>query len=360
MIWFPLASLLPALLVIAGALFGGIWPWLALGSMTAWVYSLDRVRAPGLRRFSENGADRLELVLGLVHFLVLGLTVLAIARGNLTTSQSVALFFASGLFLGQVSNSNAHELIHRSGRAERALGVAVYSSLLFGHHASAHRRVHHVHVATDRDPNSARKGEGFYHFWPRAWLGSFRAGLKAETEARQRRSRKGGLHPYVIYVGGGLLTLVLAFAFGGLAGALVLLALTAHAQMQLLLADYIQHYGLRRLLRDGKPEPVGPQHSWNAPQWYSSAMMLNAPRHSDHHMHPARRFPDLRLDKQDMPIWPRSMPVMAAIAMVPPVWRQIMDRRTERWLPNNDAVQTEPATGGSTPSDLTEFEHDAI
>ncbi len=47
-----------------------------------------------------------------------------------------------------------------------------------------------------------------------------------------------------------------------------MLALAAYAQMQLLLSDYVQHYGLRRKTSEnGKPEPVGPQHSWNAPAW---------------------------------------------------------------------------------------------
>jgi len=134
------------------------------------------------------------------------------------------------------------------------------------------------------------------------------------------------------YVSGAALTLGIAAIIAGWGGVVQLLALAAYAQMQLLLSDYVQHYGLRRKPRaDGRIEPVGPQHSWNAPQWYSSAMMLNAPRHSDHHMRPARAFPALEVTPDTMPILPRSLPVMAALALVPPIWRRVMDRRVARW-----------------------------
>ena len=61
-------------------------------------------------------------------------------------------------------------------------------------------------------------------------------------------------------------------------------------------------------------------------------MMLNAPRHSDHHAHPARPFPQLSLPPGDAaPRLPRSLPVMACVACVPPLWRRMMDRRAAAW-----------------------------
>jgi alkane 1-monooxygenase len=59
--------------------------------------------------------------------------------------------------------------------------------------------------------------------------------------------------------------------------------------------------------------------------------MLNAPRHSDHHAHPSRPYPALRLAETGAePMLPRSLPVMAAIAMVPPAWKQVMGRELKR------------------------------
>ncbi len=96
--------------------------------------------------------------------------------------------------------------------------------------------------------------------------------------------------------------------------------------------SYVQHYGLRRhKLPDGKTEPIGPRHSWNTGAWYSAAMMLNAPRHSDHHLRPARAFPALEIAPDTMPMLPRSLPVMGVIALVPPIWRRVMDARVARW-----------------------------
>ena len=93
------------------------------------------------------------------------------------------------------------------------------------------------------------------------------------------------------------------------------------------MSDYVQHYGLSRTKGpDGRFEPVAARHSWNAPHWFSSALMLNAPRHSDHHARPARPFPQLTLP-DGAPTLPRSLPVMACVALYPRLWRRVMDRR---------------------------------
>lgn len=320
MIRYTLVSLSPYAILILACLLGGNWGWVALGYITLFVAVLDTLPVAGLApRENQRSGSLLAAIAG-AHFLLLSLTLLAIARGNLGIGQLLALGIAVALCFGQVSNSAAHELIHRGNRWLRGVGTAIYVSLLFGHHVSAHLRVHHIWVASDRDPNSARRGEGFWRFFIRAWIGSFRAGLAAERALRQGR----GINPYVIYVLGALGLLVVAGVMGGLRGVIGLLLISGYAQMQLLMADYVQHYGLRRkALPNGKLEPAGPQHSWNAPHWYSSAMMLNAPRHSDHHQNPSRDFAALRLS-EGMPVWPYSMPVMAFIAAIPPLWRRVM------------------------------------
>lgn len=330
MIRFAIATLGMVALLALAILFGSPFPALALACITAGVWALDKIAAlaapdvPGAE-FPAGGG--LSVLLGLLHFPLLygGVAVLVSDTGVL---DKLLTFLALSLFLGQVSNSNAHELIHRAARWPRRLGVAVYCSVLFGHHASAHLRVHHIHAATDKDPNSARFGEAYYAFAARAWAGSLREGYRAERHLRQGR----GAHPYAWYAGGAALSLGIAALIGGALGVAALLALSAYAQAQLFLSDYVQHYGLRR--RDkapGKPEPVGPQHSWNAPQGGSSALMLNAPRHSDHHARPAQPYPGLGIDREAMPLLPYSLPVMACIALVPPLWRRVMDRRAVRW-----------------------------
>ena len=342
-----------ALVVFLGAalLIGRPFPALALIYVSVFTWFLDRFAAlvasdhPGQEFPSGDG---LSVLLGVVHFPLLFGAVWVIAASAAPSMDKVLIFFAVSLFVGQVSNSNAHELIHRSPRWMRRLGVAVYSSILFGHHASAHVRVHHFHAATPLDPNSARVGESFYAFAARAWAGSFLRGLAAETRLRRRRAR--GLHPYLEYAVLSSASLAVAAGLAGGKGILTLLMISAYAQVQLLLSDYVQHYGLRRrTLPSGRYEPVGPQHSWNAPHGFSSALMLNAPRHSDHHAHPSRPYPGLELDRRTMPVLPYSLPVMAAIATLPPVWRRLMDRRAARWsgeIPRkNQRHRPDPAYG---------------
>jgi alkane 1-monooxygenase len=114
---------------------------------------------------------------------------------------------------------------------------------------------------------------------------------------------------------------------------LVWAGLALHAQVQLMLSDYVQHYGLTRATRDdGRLEPVAARHSWNAPQWFSSAMMLNAPRHSDHHAHPARAYPALRLPTaQEAPHLPWPLPVACTLALFPPLWKRAIRPHLAKW-----------------------------
>ncbi|MFV0293685.1 MAG: alkane 1-monooxygenase [Paracoccus sp. (in: a-proteobacteria)] len=329
---FAIVALIPAVLLIWGAGTGG-WPvWAGFLWMAAASPAADTIIARGFGDAGEGtafpAADMVSVLLALAHFILMGVMLWGLAGDWLGTGERIALFIGVGMFFGQVSNSNAHELIHRSGRGLFRLGSAVYVSMLFGHHVSAHRLIHHVYVATDSDPNSARFGESFWHFFPRAWFGSFNAGLVAE---RQRAERSGRQNPYMIWVGGAVVCICAVGLAFGIRVMVDYVAICLYAQMQLMLSDYVQHYGLRRKMQNGRPEPVGLRHSWDAPHPLSSLAMVNAPRHSDHHAHPARIYPALRLNPENpRPMLPYSLPVMGAIAMMPPLWRRVMDRRVKR------------------------------
>jgi alkane 1-monooxygenase len=334
--------LAPLPLLGLGAAFGGVFAWAAAFYIAVLIFVLDALIARAAPDAPEGAefpvANALSVGLALAHFAALLAGVAALSGAtDLDWGSRIVLFFAFGLFFGQVSNSNAHELIHRSDKRLFMLGKWVYISLLFGHHTSAHRLVHHRFVATPEDPNSAPLGEGFWTFAPRAWIGSFVAGYEMERARAAARTPKGlreriaAINPYVVYVLGALWWVALmAQLFGG-PGVMAYLALCAYAQMQLLLSDYVQHYGLQRRALDAtRFEPVDARHSWDAPQPVSALWMLNAPRHSDHHAHPGRIYPALRLGDlaaPGRPVLPRSLPAMATIALIPPLWRRVMDRR---------------------------------
>lgn len=330
---FALATLLPIPLIALGAVQGGVWVVLAVLYMTTLVYLLDQLVhhvTPARPGAEFPAATALSVALALLHFPLLAVVVAGLAGPELSLPAKLALFLAAGLYFGQVGNANAHELIHRSARGLRRLGMWVYVSLLFGHHTSAHPLVHHVHVATPRDPNTARLGESFYAYLPRAWIGSFHSGWTAETARLRRSNRPIWRHPYLLYLGGAALFIATAALWGGVSGVVAYIGLAVHAQIQLLLSDYVQHYGLTRQSAGQRLEPVSDRHSWNSPHWFSSALMLNAPRHSDHHARPARPYPALELH-EGSPTLPRALPAMATLALVPRLWFRVMDRRAAKW-----------------------------
>jgi alkane 1-monooxygenase len=338
---FALATLAPLALFAAAILWGGWWAPAPFAYITVFAMLLDHITGLFLGNVHEGAefpaADALLVVLAIGSLCLMPAVVWAVAGpSGLTGWGRFTIFMGAGLWFGQVANPTAHELIHRSPRALFRLGGLVYCALLFGHHTSAHRLVHHRHAASLDDPNTARSGEGYYAFLIRAWIGSFMRGWLAENDLRARvktAGGKSGLHPYAVYIGLAVLCLACGSAIAGGWGLLGWLALALHAQSQLMLSDYVQHYGLLRVRRaDGKLEPVSARHSWNAPHWFSSAYMLNAPRHSDHHAHPARPYPALRLPTLDeAPHLPWPLPFACMLALCPPIWKRAIRPHLKKW-----------------------------
>ena len=335
------------LLLLAGTAWGGL-AWIALAWLTIVAAVADRLLDPPSPPAPEEETvpwnDVLSAGLAFGHLLLLIATCTAIGTGSLTLGQSLALFLATASFFGQVSHPNAHELIHRRSPLLKALGAAVYVSVGFGHHVSAHRLVHHRYVGTEEDPNTPLPGESFWAYLPRAWRGSFEAGIVQEVDRLDRKGR-GPNHvsnPYWLWLGGTILFAAAVVANAGLGGLLVMIGLGALTGAQILISDYIQHYGLQRLiLPSGRLEPVAAHHSWNAPKGFSSYLMMNAPAHSEHHMHPDRPYE--RLDTgAKVPTLPFSMPIMAMIATVPPVWHRMMDKRALKVMEAAQAAHEAP------------------
>ena len=135
---------------------------------------------------------------------------------------------------------------------------------------------------------------------------------------------------YALLQGGMLLLAALLGGWVGL-GLFVFQAFVAIWQLELV--NYIEHYGLtRKHLGADKYEHVKPRHSWNASQQASNWLLINLQRHSDHHYTPDRRFPLLQsYTELDAPQLPYGYPVMTMAAMVPPLFRRIMNPRVRKW-----------------------------
>ncbi|MEM1273229.1 MAG: alkane 1-monooxygenase [Pseudomonadota bacterium] len=327
---YAIITLTPAVFIVFGAFFGGVWPALALIWLTVLTAGMDQI-LPDARADdrAEPWATRLSIGLAILHLALIPTVLAGLGNPNTSFGAQILLFFATASFMGQVSHANAHDLIHRRDRRLFALGAAVYASILYGHHVSAHRMVHHAHVGTPEDPATPRHGEGFWSYVARAWPGNIAAGWEAEVARLSRRNLPiwSQENPYLFWLVGAVLSLAVAVMIGGFLGLVVFLLLIGLVHLQMLLSDYIQHYGLQRLrLPGGRVEPVGPHHSWDAPSGFSALLLMNAPRHSEHHRHPDRPYQALG-SAEPGPRLPYPLPIMAVLAVFPPLWQRVMDRR---------------------------------
>ncbi|MFK7834609.1 MAG: alkane 1-monooxygenase [Sulfitobacter sp.] len=254
---------------------------------------------------------------------------------HLVTAERLGLFFGVGLITGTIGINYSHELMHQKPRIERWLSDVLLAMVLYSHFRSEHLLVHHRYVATPRDPVTARYNEGFHRFYPRVLWQCWRSAFRAEAAMLARKKlpwthRSNPFWKYWALQGGFLL---LALILGGWIGVGLFVMQAGVAIWQLELVNYIEHYGLtRKHLGDGKYEHVQPRHSWNASHKASNWLLINLQRHSDHHYKPDRRFPVLQTYGPDKaPQLPFGYPVMTMAAMMPPLWRRVMNPRVRAW-----------------------------
>jgi alkane 1-monooxygenase len=238
----------------------------------------------------------------------------------------IGLTLALGLVNGTAINVG-HELGHKNSVLEHWLAKAVLALVGYGHFYNEHNKGHHRHVATPEDPASARFGESIYQFARRETSGAWRRAWERE---RSRLTRK-GKNPWswenqvLQPLGLTLLLYGILVAVFGVIMVPFLIAQAAIGWLQSTLANYIEHYGLLRLkMPDGSYERCRPEHSWNSNHLISNFVMLHLQRHSDHHANPMRRYQSLRNSKGN-PQLPAGYPAMYLLALVPPLWRRIMD-----------------------------------
>ncbi|MFA7279629.1 MAG: alkane 1-monooxygenase [Sterolibacterium sp.] len=250
--------------------------------------------------------------------------------------------------MGVVSGINAinigHELVHRHGRLEPWTGGLLLSLVCYAGFKVEHVRGHHVHVSTPRDASSARYDQSLYSFLPHAWKWNFLNAWRLEAELLQRRGlptlhwRNELIWWYGISL---LIAAAMAWAYGWL-GLVFFLGQSFLAFTELEVINYIEHYGLhRRRDIDGRFERTTHQHSWNSSHLVTNLFLFQLQRHSDHHAHPARRYQVLR-HFDDSPQLPCGYATMFLLALVPPLWRRIMNPRVAMYY-RNELDQLESA-----------------
>ncbi len=285
---------------------------------------------------------------------------------RLSENELLAAAVSTGLMTGGIGITYAHEMMHQANSFERALAEVLMSSTLYGHFCIEHVAGHHVNVATPKDPVSARFGESFYRFFPRAVFGSLLSAWRIQRMWLERRGlplwhRSNRFWRYAFAYA---VYFAVAYAMAGWFGVKLFMLQAFVAILLLENINYVEHYGLmRRPLGLGRFEPVQPHHSWNASHRLTNYFLINLQRHSDHHKNPMRRFPALQhYDEAQAPQLPFGYPAMLLIALVPPLWFRLMNPKVLDWhhrfweqRPTAPSPQPSPARGegvGRVPSPL--------
>lgn len=251
------------------------------------------------------------------HFVLLAVgTYVVMQASSWTIILGTALVV--GLYTGGLGITLAHELCHKKEFLPRTVADLLLASVWYQHFAVEHVRGHHLWVSTPEDPASARSGENVYSFIVRSVIGSFVHALKIDKTK--------------VFIGVGIAVL---FTLGaGFLGTNVLIFFLVQAIVAFVLLEmvnYVEHYGLyRRALGNGRYEKVTPIHSWNSAHKFSNLLLFNLQRHSDHHALANLPYTILK-HHDDAPQLPSGYPGMLMLALVPPIWFNVMDPKVVSW-----------------------------
>lgn len=251
------------------------------------------------------------------------------ALGEADLFARVAAVTSVGITTGALGINIAHELGHRSGVIDKVCTKILFGLVCYLHFTIEHNRGHHLRVATPADPATARLGEGFWAFLVRTVPGQYLSAWHLENE-RLRRRGKPALHVENRMIWYSVTPLVIAAIFYAWLGPIAVVFYFSQAVIAVGLLEavnYIEHYGLlRRELSPGVYERVTPMHSWNASWPFSNWILFGLQRHADHHASAGRRYQILRhLD--GAPQLPAGYPTLIPLALFPPLWRLVMDKR---------------------------------
>jgi len=240
-----------------------------------------------------------------------------------------ALVLSIGLTTGIFGMLTAHELVHSKDRREQFWGALMLTGMAYRHFRVAHIFGHHRWAATERDAATARRGESFYAFLIRTVPSQVAEAWQFE-QARCHKFRAPWLHNRVTHdLAIALIVFALAAGLAGPRGLVFLVLESVVAIAVLEMFNYVAHYGLIRD-RDagGRLEPFAPHHSWNSSNVLANPIIFNMGRHSDHHTRPSVPYQTLRYI-EEAPELPAGYAGSILLALIPPLWRRIMDPKVE-------------------------------
>jgi len=343
------AFIIPAL-VILGYYLGGWWNYISLVEVFLIIPIIDHLVGISTRNFPKEKEASVandyyyKFVTFLwtyfqVAFIMWGFYVISFGTIN-TVYEWIGFLMGFALVTGGIGITVAHELGHKKEAIEKFYSKVLLMTVTYMHFYIEHNKGHHVMVATPEDPATARKNESFFAFWVRSVFKGYAHAWAIENKRVERKGySKFSIHNNMIWF------TVLPFLFCG-ANTLALSLYAGQfvweapvfffgqsflAFTLLELVNYVEHYGIQRKTdENGRYERVTPIHSWNASHLLSNFFLFQLQRHSDHHANAIKRYQVLR-HYEESPQLPAGYPTMIMIAMVPPLWFNMMNKRLEKY-----------------------------
>ncbi|GAA4822146.1 alkane 1-monooxygenase [Algivirga pacifica] len=341
---YLIAYLLP-ISALTGLYLQGYWVWLnpilvfILVPLLESILPVDQKNVSPEKAKEKSGVKFFDFLLYLNVVLVYATVFLLLQQlvsQELSTAELVGSILSTGIVLGASGINVAHELGHRSGTFDYIMAQLLLIPSLYSHFTLEHNRGHHKNVATPLDPATSRKGEWVYGFWVRSVVLSYLSAWRIQLNLLSTHQRSfWSFHNRLLW--GQLSQLALFGGVGYYYGLMPLLWLLCGSIIGFLLLEtinYIEHYGLMRTLnKQGRYERVMPHHSWNANYEVGRILLYELTRHSDHHYLASKKYQVLD-HHEEAPLLPFGYPTAILIALFPPLWFAIMDKR----LPNTTYV----------------------
>jgi alkane 1-monooxygenase len=318
-----------------GFTLGGGWCFLTVLAMPLAIAGLDGAFGSASESAGGNAAALCRMLPRLYIPLQIATTAWVartISGADIDTLRAIGLTLSVGFSAGVFGMLAAHEMAHSTTPRDRALGLCMLASVGYMHFAIAHVHGHHRRAATALDPATARQGESVYLFVVRSAKGQFAESWTWEARRLQRQGRGAfDRSNRMLRYGAVEAMLVLVIATLG-ARALAFFLIQAVVAIVLLeLFNYIAHYGLeRRGGPDGRPERLAAVHSWNSRRRMNNWSLFNMGCHSDHHRFPMRSYEGLEATA-GAPELPTGYAGAILLALIPPLWRRVMDPRAKFW-----------------------------
>ncbi len=273
--------------------------------------------------------DYLLYIIVILQFVALYVFLNSMKANDLLWWEVTGRVCSMGLLCGTFGINVAHELGHRVNKYEQVFAKALLLTSLYMHFFIEHNKGHHKNVATPEDPSSARYNEPVFSFYFRTIIFSYISAWKIANSEMKKKNLP------VLYwknemLQAQIIQLLFVTAIFLLFGWLITIYFLAAATIGFLLLEtvnYFEHYGLQRIQRpDGKYERAMPQHSWNSNHILGRLMLFELSRHSDHHYLASKKYQVLQ-HHDDAPQLPTGYPGSMILALVPPLWFYVMNKK---------------------------------